>query len=362
MYKRIIALTFAIFLLCSTQGQASHTYNTRIIEKIMPAVVEVLSERFDSHLNKPVELNKKGFKFRKKNPASRDRDKEPTRSGSGFLISPKGYVITNAHVITNIANKQGVAHLTFKNGEIYDAVVVNHDVDSDIALLKIKDAENIEFPFVVWGVTPEIGDKAIAIGSPMNLSFTATFGHISALDRPVPNVPSYVPFIQTDASVNPGNSGGPLFNEHGKVIGINTMVMTDKGSKGSIGLGFAIDGDYAQDIIWRLKKGEEIERPFVGILYRALTKKDMDLLKMSFREYLIGHGAYIEDIVPTGPANNILRAGDIILKVDGKEIFAKSLSAVIVKRKINADVIFTILRDGQLLDLTVKLGNRKHDK
>lgn len=355
MFKRIIAYTIAIFLLCSTNIYASHTSTTRVIEKIMPAIVEVLSERYDAHLNQPEKpQGAGGFKFRKKTPS---RVLEPTRSGSGFLISAKGYVVTNAHVVTNIANDEGIIHLTFKNGEMYDAKIVNFDVESDIALLKIIDAEDVKFPFVVWGVTPEVGDKAIAIGSPMNLSFTATFGHVSALVRAVPNVPSYVPFIQTDASVNPGNSGGPLFNEHGKVIGINTMVMTDKGSRGSIGLGFAIDGNYAQDILARLKVGETIERPFVGILYRALTKKDMD-----FDKKTIGAGAYIQEIVRGGPAYNILKKGDIILRVDGDDVFSKSFASVIVRKKPNTNVVFNVLRNGQMLELTVRLGDRKDDK
>ena len=241
MYKKLIAYTLTLFLLCFSQtALAHHTPTTAVIEQVMPAVVDVVAERYDK---KPKVGEKKGFvPFTPQG----DGDNESVKAGSGFVISSDGYVVTNAHVILNIVDKQGSAHLTFENGEQYEADLVNYDKESDIALLKIKDGDT--FPFVRWGETPEVGEDAIAIGSPMNLAFTSTFGTISAINRFTPSSPPYVPFIQTDVAMNPGNSGGPLFNNHGELIGINTMIITG-GSQGSIGLGFAIDGDYAQSII-----------------------------------------------------------------------------------------------------------------
>ena len=261
MYKKIIAYTLTLFLLFTTQITfANHTHITKVIEKIMPAVVEVISEQHEN----PV-IVKKGFKMRKKGKQQDD----PFKSGSGFIISTDGYVITNAHVVSNAFNDGGIIHIIFKNGEKYEVDLVNYDEASDIALLKVKENQ-IQFPFLVWGPTPEVGEKTIAIGSPLNLSFSATFGNVSALDRFIPNAPAFVSYIQTDAAVNPGNSGGPLFNENGEVIGINSVIMTSGPDKGSIGLGFAIDGTYAQKIITRLKTGEKIIRPFVGVTYRPV--------------------------------------------------------------------------------------------
>ena len=343
MYKKLIAYTLTIFLVCTTQIVfANHTHITKVIEKIMPAVVEVISEQHKNPM-------KKGFKMRKK---GKRQQNNPFNSGSGFVISADGYVITNAHVVSNVFDG-GIIHIIFKNGERYEVDLVNYDEDSDIALLKIKENQ-IQFPFLVWGSTPEIGEKTIAIGSPMNLSFSATFGRVSALERFIPSAPAFVSFIQTDAAVNPGNSGGPLFNEQGEVIGINTLIMSNGSNVGSIGLGFAIDGTYAQKIITRLKTGEKIVRPFVGITYRPVKKEDT-------KYYKAGIGAYIEEIILKGPADNILEVGDIILEIGGEEIKYKMLATEISTKKPYTNIIFTVIRNDKKILLIVKLGKLGHD-
>ena len=347
MYKKIIAYTLTLFLLFTTQITfANHTHMTKVIEKIMPAVVEVISEQHKQHKD-PV---KKGFEMRKKRQQQQD---DPFKSGSGFIISTDGYVITNAHVVSNAFNGNAIIHIIFENSEKYEVDLVNYDEASDIAVLKIKENQ-IQFPFLVWGPTPEVGEKTIAIGSPLNLSFSATFGNVSALDRFIPNAPAFVSYIQTDAAVNPGNSGGPLFNENGEVIGINSVIMTSGPDKGSIGLGFAIDGTYAQKIITRLKTGEKIIRPFVGITYRPVEKKDT-------KHYKAGIGAYIEGVILKGPADNILEVGDIILEIGGEEIKYKMLATEISTKKPYTNVIFTVIRNDKKILLIVKLGKLEHD-
>ena len=344
MYKKIIAYTLTLFLLFTTQITfANHTHTTKVIEKIMPGVVEVISEQHKD----PV---KKGFEMRKK---GQRQQTNPFLSGSGFVTSADGYVITNAHVVNNAFNGNAIIHIIFKNSEKYEVDLVNYDEDSDIALLKIKENQ-IQFPFLVWGSTPEVGEKTIAIGSPMNLSFSATFGNVSALDRFIPNAPAFVSFIQTDAAVNPGNSGGPLFNEDGEVIGINSVIMTSGPNKGSIGLGFAIDGTYAQKIITQLKTGEKIIRPFVGVTYRPVEKKDT-------KHYKAGIGAYIEGVILKGPADNILQVGDIILEIGGKEIKYKMLATEISTKIPHTNIIFTVIRNDKKILLIVKLGKLSHD-
>ena len=349
MYKKVIIIIVTSFLLLTTPTYANHTNITAVIEKIMPAVVEIFSERHPVMVDDMQKSKEQqgGFQFRDKKP---DRSKEPMHHGSGFVISADGYVITNAHVIDNVFDGNGIVYVTFNNYEEYETELVNYDIESDIALLKIKD-NNKKFPFVVWGKTPEVGDEAIAIGSPMNLSFTATFGNVSAIDRLVTRAPVFVPFIQTDTSINPGNSGGPLFNSAGKLIGINTMIISSGEGVGSVGLGFAIDGNYAQRIIERLKTGEKITRPFIGILYRPVKKDDTIY-------YIAGQGAYIDKIVERGPAHNLLQPNDIILKVDGKAFKTKLFAVELVKRKPNTKIVFTIVRDEFIIDVELILGEK----
>ena len=357
-YRKIIVLTVSL-LLYSTISSANHTPTTKVIEKVMPAVVEIIAEN-----NSAVPASG-GFKFRQKGGPNKFEGSERTRSGSGFVISEKGLVITNAHVIANITNKRGIVHLRFKNGKQYNADVIGYDTESDIAVLKINNPKNIQFPFVVWGETPEIGSQSIAIGSPMGLSFTTTFGYISALDRMVPNTPNYVPFIQTDTSINPGNSGGPLFDDHGNVVGINTMVMSNNKGGGSIGLGFAIDGDYAQYIIKRLKAGEKIERPYIGVLFRQINKKDIvnfekkyGSLTTAFRYPESGTGIFIEEIIQKGPSDGILKAGDILLELDGVEIHPESFAKIVVRKLPKDNVVLKVLRAGKTMIANVTLGYR----
>jgi len=348
MYKKLIAYTLTLFLLCFSQtAYSNHTPITAVVEQIMPAVVDVVSERYESQEKNKNQSNGGGgfVPFVRPN----EGDSEAVKAGSGFVISSDGYVVTNAHVILNIVNNQGSAHLTFENGDQREADLINYDKDSDIALLKIK--EDGFYPFVKWGNTPEVGEKSIAIGSPMNLSFTTTFGAISAIERFAPSSPPYVPFIQTDTAMNPGNSGGPLFNIHGELIGINTMIISSTREAGNIGLGFAIDGDYAQHIIERLKTGEKIKRPLVGIIFRAATEKDYEYVKD-------GGGSYIQEIVPKGPAENILKVGDVIIAVDGDDVHWKMLATEIAMRKPNTEVVFTIVRDNQVMNIDVKLGEK----
>ena len=222
--------------------------------------------------------------------------------------------------------------------------------------MKIVNDEKKIFPAVKWGNKPKLGGHAIIIGSPIGLDFSVSFGIVSAIDRIIPKAaPPFVPFIQTDASMNRGNSGGPLFDADGYVVGINTLILTPPSREGvdlgSVGLGFAIDGDYAQHIIQRLKSGEKITRPLVGIIYRAATKKDYEDIEN-------GVGSFIEEIIPKGPSENILKVGDIILALDGDDVKMKMLATEIAMRKPKTDVVFTIVRKDELMNIIVTLGEK----
>ena len=231
-----------------------------IITKVMPAVVTVIAELLVSK-RKPdaPQFLKPGE--RPQIPQEKD-DGQGFASGTGFVIHEDGTIVTNWHVIRNIIDrKDGTLRVLFSNDSIYEAKIFNYDKTSDIAILKIVNSEKKKFPFVEWGKKPLLGGHAIIIGSPISLDFSVSFGIVSAIDRIIPKAaPPFVPFIQTDAAMNRGNSGGPLFNADGKVVGINTLILTPPNPSGaevgSIGLGFAIDGQYAQMIIKRLESGK----------------------------------------------------------------------------------------------------------
>ena len=304
--------------------------------------------------------NRGGFQFRQpqgdpRNAPQRGTDpkQDPQHLGSGFVISSDGYILTNAHVVNNIFDG-GIIRIVFYDDNSYEAKLINYDEQSDIALLKITNAEfGKVFDFVTWGETPELGDDVIAIGSPMGQSFTVTFGNVSSLNRFVPNAPPFVPFIQTDAAINPGNSGGPLFNSHGELVGINTMIITDGGGKGSVGIGFAIDGDYVQKTVEQLYSGNKIERPYMGIMFRPVTKEDMT---NSVYPYMFGFGAYVEEIVPDSPAAGILKVGDIIMYMDGERIKWRLLATKVKSKKIGSEARLIIIRDGMEVPLTFTMG------
>ena len=358
MYKRKILCIIIFFLSLGVNSvYADHTPKTRVVQRILPAIVEVHSDRKMGG-NEQVDNQSKrqgGFQYRnqpqqgqRNNPGPQDQKKEPTHIGSGFIISSEGLVITNAHVVNNLFDNGGKLTIIFHDDESQEATLVNYDEESDIALLKIKNTTNKVYPYLEWGKKPELGEETIVIGSPMNQPFSVTFGYVSSLDRFVPNAASFVPFIQTDASMNPGNSGGPLFNVDGELIGINTMIITPGQSPGSIGIGFAIDGTYAQAVIEKLKTGKKILWPYIGIMYRPLEEKDM-------KDFRYGYGAYIEEIVKDSPAIDVLRIGDIILKVDGKPIKWKMLATKIKTKKIGEVVNFEVLRNKLHIPIVMKL-------
>lgn len=371
MYKlqRNILCIILFLFFGVANSYASHTYKTDIIDKILPAVVEVISEKqlqqmgeFDNG-NKP--QNRGGFQFRNQprqnqNPQMRPQQQprqnskdESTHLGSGFIISPEGHIVTNAHVINNCISECKKITIVFSDDVSHEATLINYDEESDIALLKIINTE-IRFYYLKWGEKPELCEDVIAICSPMNQSFTVTTGIVSYLDRFIPKAASFVPFIQTDASINPGNSGGPLFNMDGELIGINTMIITGS-DRGSIGIGFAIDGTFAQSVITKLYLGEQIKRPFLGIMYRPLESDDLYDGHVAIKH---GYGAYIQEIVKDSPAYGILKVGDIILKIDGEEVKWRMLASIVKMKTVGETIHLEILRNRKYIPMEMLLEGK----
>ena len=331
--------------------QSPHT----IITKVMPAVVTVIAEI-------PISKRKSNApRFVKpgERPESPKQEEQGFASGTGFVISESGTVITNWHVVRNVIDKKdGTLRVLFSNDSIYEAKIFNYDKTSDIAVLKIVNSEKKRFPFVEWGEKPLLGGHAIIIGSPISLDFSVSFGIVSAIDRIIPKAaPPFVPFIQTDAAMNRGNSGGPLFDADGKVVGINTLILTPpnpSGAKvGSIGLGFAIDGQYAQMIIKRLESGKKIVWSYVGLHYRLLNMEETKDNGLEF-----GRNVIIAEVVKDTPAFGKLYKNDIIMKMNGEIVTHKIFATMIAGLEPGTKVQLEVLRDKKVINVEIILGVR----
>ena len=328
-----------------------------IITKVMPAVVTVIAELPVSK-RKPdaPQFLKPGE--RPQIPQEKD-DGQGFASGTGFVIHEDGTIVTNWHVIRNIIDrKDGTLRVLFSNDSIYEAKIFNYDKTSDIAVLKIVNLEKNIFPFVQWGKKPLLGGHAIIIGSPISLDFSVSFGIISAIDRIIPKAaPPFVPFIQTDAAMNRGNSGGPLFNADGKVVGINTLILTPPNPSGaevgSIGLGFAIDGQYAQMIIKRLESGKKISWSYVGLHYRLLNMEETKDNGLEF-----GRNVIVAEVVKDTPAFNKLFKDDIIMKMGREIVTHKTFATMIAGEEPGTKITLEVLRGEEVGDVEIILGVR----
>ena len=327
-----------------------------IIERVMPAVVTVISEI-------PVRFSKQnptGPRFLKPGERQqRPQEEQEYQSGTGFVVTTDGTVITNWHVIRNIiGNSDGTLRVLFSNDSIYEAELFNYDKTSDIAILKIVNSENKIFTAVKWGSKPKLGGHAIVIGSPIGLDFSVSFGIISALDRIIPKAaPPFVPYIQTDAAMNRGNSGGPLFNADGEVVGINTLILTPPNPSGaevgSIGLGFSIDGQYAQMIIKRLESGKKISWSYVGLHYRLLNMEETKDNGLEF-----GRNVIVAEVVKDTPAFGKLFKNDIVMKMNGEIVTHKIFATMIAGEEPGTKIQLKVLRDKKVIDVEITLGVR----
>ena len=271
--------------------------------------------------------------------------------GSGFIISTDGQVVTNHHVVA------GAETVTVKlaDGRSFDAEVVGSDPLTDIAVLKI--AADVELPTVAFGTsqTLRVGDEVVAVGNPFGLGGTVTSGIISALSRDIRSGP-FDDFIQTDAAINRGNSGGPLFNNDGKVIGVNTAIISPGG--GSVGIGFAVPADLVQTIVADLADDGLVARGWLGVSIRPMTEEVAAVLG-----YDAPKGAVVEAISPQSPAAKAdLRKGDIITSFAGVEVEElRDLTRAVATTPPEKTAKITVLRRGKEVTLDVTVGVRAPD-
>ena len=283
--------------------------------------------------------------------------REAQSLGSGFIISADGYVVTNNHVI----QPDGRAELeevtvTLPDGTEYPAEVVGSDAQSDLAVLKIT--RDQPFPFVHFGDSDQarVGDWVIAIGNPFGLGGTVTSGIVSAVLRSTGGG-AYDRYIQTDASINRGNSGGPLFDMEGNVIGINNAIFSPSG--GSVGIGFAIPAETAEPIVRKLIAGEEILRGYLGVRIQPMNEDLADALGLA-----ANRGEFVQSVQPGEPADAAgLQAGDVVLTVDGKEVTPdQTLSWIVANIEPGQRVNLEIVRDGRRRTVPVTVGRRPSEE
>lgn len=280
--------------------------------------------------------------------------REATSLGSGFIISPDGYVVTNNHVISGRDGQKLVDTITvtMSDRREYTARVVGRDPLSDLAVLKI---DGKDLPYVQFGNSQGIrpGDWAIAIGNPFGLSGTVTAGIVSALHRGIQGGGAYDRYIQTDASINQGNSGGPLFDLAGNVIGVNTAIFSPTG--GNVGVGFAIPAELAQPVIEQLRTTGKVRRGYLGVQIQNMTPAIASSLGLPK-----DRGEIVASVEPAGPARAAgVQQGDVVVKVAGQDVTPdNSLSYIVANTPIGTRVPIEVVRGGKRMTLTATIGER----
>ncbi len=277
--------------------------------------------------------------------------REASSLGSGFIISPDGYIVTNNHVVTARSGDKPVDTITviLSDEQEYDAKIIGRDPLSDLALLKI-DGDNL--PYVRFGNSDgvRVGDWVVAIGNPFGLGGTVTAGIVSALDR---NASQFGRYIQTDASINQGNSGGPMFDLSGNVIGVNSAIITPTG--GNVGIGFAVPASQAEPVINQLKNMGRVRRGYLGVSIQPITDEIAEAFGIPEDK-----GEIVASVEDGGPgAKAGIRQGDVIVKVNGQTVDKQNtLSFLVANSAIGSKVPIELIRSGKRVKVSATLGER----
>ena len=347
LFKKILFLSIILNISFANAKPVPESF-ADLAEKLMPSVVNISTTQ-----TVRTTTNQFPFQFPPGSPFGemfkdfeRPTERQASSLGSGFIIDENGTVVTNNHVIS------GADDILVKVGDKeYKAKVLGADPYMDIAVLKMETKD--KFKTVKFGDSDmaRVGDWAVAIGNPFGLGGTVTAGIISARNRDI-NLTRYDDFIQTDASINQGNSGGPLFNLTGEVIGINTAIIAP-GQSGSIGIGFAIPANAASSVIDQLIKFGETKRGWLGVRIQEVTKEIAEVEKLKKPK-----GALVASVGENSPADKAgIKAGDIILEFDGKKINTmRNLPKVVASTKVGKSVELKIWRNKKLISKRLTLG------
>ena len=325
-----------------------------LVEKVKPAVVSVRVKTQTAAAGDEQNLDdlppqlRRFFRERGEGAApSKPQPRQGMAQGSGFFVSQDGYVVTNNHVVENAVEVQ----LVTDSGKTLDAKVVGTDPRTDLALLKVKDAGDYAFVQLADGKA-RIGDWVLAIGNPFGLGGTVTAGIVSAQGRDIGSGP-YDDFIQIDAPINRGNSGGPTFNQNGEVVGVNTAIFSPSG--GNVGIAFAIPASTVKQVVDALKKDGSVARGFIGVQIQPVTTEMADAIGLKEAK-----GALVAEAQGNGPAAKAgIRRGDTITAVNGEAIKdARELSRKIATFAPGTKATITLFREGKSRDVTFEVGRQ----
>lgn len=284
-------------------------------------------------------------KFQPQQPPESDEPIESRSLGSGFVIDPNGTIITNYHVIEGATE----VFVVFVDGTRVEARVIGADEKTDLAVLKVNVGRSLKHVELGDSDTALVGDWVVAIGNPFGLGGSLSAGIVSARNRDIRSGP-YDNFIQTDAAINQGNSGGPLFNMNGEVVGINTAIISQSG--GSLGIGFSIPINLAKPVIEQLIEFGETRRGWLGVEIQDVSE---DIAAGLGRPDTAG--ALVSGVVQGSPSDGVIEEGDLILAFDGKSISKmRDLPRIVAETEVGKKVKLGVLRRGQIVELEITLG------
>jgi serine protease Do len=327
-----------------------------IAERLTPAVVNISTSQLDSGEDSvPMPELPEGSPFReffeeffnRQEPGSpQQRPRRVSSLGSGFVIDPGGIIVTNNHVI----EQADEVEVNFADGLKLTAEVVGRDQKTDLAVLRVNPPKPLAYVEFGDSDAIRVGDWVMAIGNPFGLGGSVTLGIVSARNRNINSGP-YDDFIQTDAAINRGNSGGPLFDMNGSVVGINTAIISPTG--GSIGIGFAIPTAIAKNVIDQLAEFGVTRRGWLGVRIQSVGEDIAESLGLDQAK-----GALVADVTPTGPAEaSGIKPGDVVVRFDGKEVNEmRDLPRIVADTPVGKTVVVEIMRDGKLEQVEVEIG------
>jgi serine protease Do len=349
----LMALTVGLLLAQALTAQTRPESFAELADEISPAVVNITTSTVVERGTGPMPQVPEGSPFEEFFEQFRDRMPEGNQSrrssalGSGFVISEDGLVVTNNHVI----EQADEINVEFFNGDSLAAEMVGTDPQTDIALLRVKTDKAL--PFVTFGDSDSarVGDWVLAMGNPLGQGFSLSAGIVSARNRALSG--TYDDYIQTDAAINRGNSGGPLFNLDGEVVGVNTAILSPTG--GSIGIGFSMASNVVKRVVDQLDQYGETRRGWLGVRIQDVTEDVAEAMGLDE-----ARGALVTD-VPDGPAAEAgMQAGDVILSFDGQEVEdTRELVRKVGNTEVGKTVRVVVNREGSTQTVKVELGRRE---
>lgn len=323
-----------------------------LIEQVSPAVVGVRVRTEIQLANRPMTDSERFLEQFGLIP--REEDQQPREGfgqGSGFFISEEGHIVTNNHVVDNAVEIE----VTLDDGSTLEAELVGVDAETDLAVIKVKDSGT--YPYVSFGASKDLrrGDWVVAVGSPLGFSGTATAGIVSAVGKPgdLRRSQSYTDYLQIDAAINRGNSGGPTFDLNGRVVGVNTWIASTTG--GSIGLGFAIPSELVEQVTNTLINEGRVSRGWLGVTIGNVSEEVADAVGLSEAK-----GAIVSSVTPDSPAEKSgLKRGDIIVRVNSVDVQDSiSTTRQVGSLAAGSKNKFVIYRDGERMTINVTVGER----